>query len=160
MFIIAILVISLTHLKHRRRKYEMTIQWHPIESVMASQLTGILTAYSITTTKNFKTLLYWPFVRGIHHSLVHSLCKGNVEIISMSWSHQEILAFGGQAIILTHPDLLLIRPLEIHFSEIWMAIQILLFKKTHLKMWSGKCQPFCLCSNMLNGATRWHKQVT
>ena len=48
-----------------------------------------------------------------------------------------------QAIIWTKAAILLIGPLGTNFSEISIEIHILSFKKMHLKMSSGKWQPFC-----------------
>ena len=54
-----------------------------------------------------------------------------------------------QAIIWTNTGILLIGPLGTKFSEILIEIYTCSFKKMHLKMLSGKCQPFCLSLNML-----------
>ena len=55
-----------------------------------------------------------------------------------------------QAIIWTNAGILLIGTLGINFSDILMEINILSFKKMHLKMSSGKCRPFCLGLNELS----------
>ena len=55
-----------------------------------------------------------------------------------------------QAIIWTNAGILLIGTLGSNFREISIEIPILLFKKMHLKMSSGKWRPFCLGLNMLN----------
>ena len=49
-----------------------------------------------------------------------------------------------QAIILTNAGVLLIGPLGTNFNEISIEIYRFSFKKMHLKMLSGKWQPFCL----------------
>ena len=49
-----------------------------------------------------------------------------------------------QAIMWTNTDDLSIGPHETKFSEISIDIYAFLFKKTHLKMSSGKRRPFCL----------------
>ena len=54
-----------------------------------------------------------------------------------------------QAIIWTNGGILLIRNLGTNFSEILSEIYTVSFKKTHLKMSSGKCRPFCLGLNVL-----------
>ena len=54
-----------------------------------------------------------------------------------------------QAIIWTNAGILLIRPLGANFSEILIEIYTFSFKKMHLKMSSGKWQPFCLGHNVL-----------
>ena len=52
-----------------------------------------------------------------------------------------------QAIIWTNAGILLIGTLGTNFSEIWIAIHTVSFKKMHLKMASGKWRPFCLGLN-------------
>ena len=54
-----------------------------------------------------------------------------------------------QAIIWTYCGILLIGPLGTIFSEILIKIYTFSLKKMHLKMSSGKCQPFCLGLNVL-----------
>ena len=56
-----------------------------------------------------------------------------------------------QAIIWTNAGILLIGQLGTKFSEILIEIYTISFKKMHLKMSSGKCRPFCLGLNVLNG---------
>ena len=53
-----------------------------------------------------------------------------------------------QAIISTNAGILLIQPQETNFSEILFEIHIILFKKIHLKMSSGKWRPFWPGLNM------------
>ena len=55
-----------------------------------------------------------------------------------------------QAIIWTKAGILLSGPWETNFNEILIKIQQFLFNKMHLKMSSGKWQPFCLSLNVLN----------
>ena len=54
-----------------------------------------------------------------------------------------------QAIIWTNDGILLIRPLETNFSETLIKIPTFWFQKMHLKMSSGKWQPFRLGLNVL-----------
>ena len=54
-----------------------------------------------------------------------------------------------QSIIWTNAEILLIRPLETNFNEILIEIYTSSFRKTHLKMSSGKWRPFCLGLNVL-----------
>ena len=56
-----------------------------------------------------------------------------------------------QAIIRPNAGILLIRPLGTNISQILIEILIFSFKKMHLKVSSGKWQPFCLCLNVLMG---------
>ena len=51
-----------------------------------------------------------------------------------------------KAIIWTNAGILLIQPLGTNFSEISIKIHIFSFKKMHLKMLSGKWQPFVSAS--------------
>ena len=64
-----------------------------------------------------------------------------------------------QAIIWTYADLMLIEPSRTNFSEIWLKIWGLTFKKIYLKMSSTKWRPLCLCLNVLLGNTevKWHQ---
>ena len=54
-----------------------------------------------------------------------------------------------QAIIWTNAGILIFGPLGTNFSEILIEIHVFSFKKMHLKMSSGKWQPFCLGLNVL-----------
>ena len=54
-----------------------------------------------------------------------------------------------QAIIWTNNGILLIGPLGTNFSEISIKAYTFSFRKMHLKMSSGKWQPFCLSLNVL-----------
>ena len=55
-----------------------------------------------------------------------------------------------QAIIWTSAGILLIEALGTNFSEIFIEIHAFSFKEMHLKMSSGKWQPFCLSLNVLS----------
>ena len=50
--------------------------------------------------------------------------------------------------IRTNAGILLIGPLVSNFSELLIKIYIFSFKKTHFKMLSAKCRPFCLGLNV------------
>ena len=54
-----------------------------------------------------------------------------------------------QAIIWTNAGILLIKPLQINFSEILIEIQTFSLKKICFKMSSAKCCSFCLGLNVL-----------
>ena len=54
-----------------------------------------------------------------------------------------------QAIIWTNTGIFFIRPLGTNFSEMLIEIDIVSFKKMHLKTSIGKWQPFCLGLKML-----------
>ena len=57
------------------------------------------------------------------------------------------------------PGLLLIEPLGINFSEIFIEIQTFSLKKMHLKVSSAKWRPFCLCLNVVNKYQKLRLQV-
>ena len=71
------------------------------------------------------------------------ICIGNLTIIV---SDNGLSPGRRQAIIWTNTGILLIGT---NCNEILIEIQIFSFKKTHLKMSSGKRQPFCLVLNVL-----------
>ena len=70
-----------------------------------------------------------------HRGRVTHICVGNLAIIG---SDSGFSPSRRQAIISTYAGILLIGPVGTNFSEILIAMQILSFKKTHLKMSSGK----------------------
>ena len=82
------------------------------------------------------------------------ICISNLTIIA---SDNGLSPGWHQAIIWTNAGILSIGPLETNFSEISIEIQTSSFKTTHLKMSSGKRQPFCLSLNVLT-ALRWMPQ--
>ena len=57
-----------------------------------------------------------------------------------------------QAIIWTNAEILLIGHFGTNFNEILIEIDTFSSKEMHLKMPSGKWQPFCVCLNLL---THW-----
>ena len=71
------------------------------------------------------------------------ICANNLTIID---SDDGLSPGRRQAIIWTNAGILLIGPLEKHFSEILIKIHAFSFKKMHLKMSSGKSRPFGLAS--------------
>ena len=81
-----------------------------------------------------------------HWGRVTHICVSNLTIIG---SDNGLLPGRRQAIIWTNDGILLIGPLGTNFSEILIEIQSFSFKKTHLKMASGKWRPFCLGLNVL-----------
>ena len=91
-------------------------------------------------------LTHWGRVTHICVSKLTSICSDNG--LSPGWC---------QAIIWTDAGLSLIGPFGTQFSEILIEIDTFSFKKMHLKVSSGKCQPFCLglfCLS-LNVLTHW-----
>ena len=83
-------------------------------------------------------LTHWG--RGTH------ICVGNLTIIG---SDNGLSPGRRQAIIWINVRILLIGPLGTNFIEMLIEIHTFSFKKIHLKMSSGKCQPFCLGLNVL-----------
>ena len=82
-----------------------------------------------------------------HWGRVMHLCISKLNIIG---SDNGLPPDRRQAIIWTIARILLIGPLETNFSEILTEIHTFSFRKKHLKMSSGKWQPFCLSLNVLN----------
>ena len=111
---------------------------------------------------------YWPFVRGIHRPPVKSHHKGQWHGALMfslicvwinGWinnreacdlrrhrAHHDVTVWLGrcQAVNWPNAGVLLIGPLVINFSEIFIEIDTFSFKHMHLNMLSGKWGPFCL----------------
>ena len=81
-----------------------------------------------------------------HWGRVTHICVGNLAIIV---SDSGLSPGRRQAIIWTNAGILLIRPLGTNFSEILIKIHTLSFKKTDLKISSGKWRPCCLGLNVL-----------
>ena len=76
-----------------------------------------------------------------HWGRVTHICVSKLTIID---SDNGLLPRRHQAIIWTNAGILLIEPLGTIFSQILVETHTFSFKKMHLKMSSGKCQPFCL----------------
>ena len=74
------------------------------------------------------------------------ICVGKLTIIG---SDDGLSPGRRQGINWTNAGILLIGPLGTNFSEILIAIETFSFKKKHLKILCGKCQPFCLGLNVL-----------
>ena len=81
-----------------------------------------------------------------HWSWVMHIWVSKLTIIG---SHNGLSPDRPQAIIWTNAGILSIGPLGTNFSEVLIEIHTLLFRKMHLKMLSGKWQPFCLSLNVL-----------
>ena len=89
--------------------------------------------------KTYHVLNHWGW--GTH------ICIGNLTIIG---SDNAVSPGWRQAIIWTYDGILLIGPLGTYFSEIWIAILTIWFKKMHLKVSSAKWWPFCLSLKQTN----------
>ena len=83
---------------------------------------------------------------------VTHICVGKLTIIG---SDNGLSPGRRHAIIWTNAGILLIGPLGTNFSEILIAIEILSFKKMHLKISPAKWRPFCLGLNVLSGKTSY-----
>ena len=81
-----------------------------------------------------------------HWGRVTLICVDNLTIIG---SDNGLSPGRRQAIIWTNAWILLIGPLGTNFIEMLIEIHTFSFKKIHLKMLSGKWQPFCLGLNVL-----------
>ena len=81
-----------------------------------------------------------------HWGRVTHIC---VSKLIMTVSHNGLAPSRRQVIIWTSVGILLIGPLGTHFSEILFEIHTFSFKRIHLKMSSGKWQPFCLGPSVL-----------
>ena len=81
-----------------------------------------------------------------HWGHVTHICIGNLII---SGSDNGLSPGGRQAIIWTNARILLIGHLGTNFSDFFIGIQTLSFKKIRLKMSSAKRRPFCLGLNVL-----------
>ena len=81
-----------------------------------------------------------------HWGQVRHICISKLTIIG---SDNGLSPTRRQAIIWTNAGILLIGPLGTNFIEILIAMQTFSFKKTHLKMLSGKRRSFCLGLNVL-----------
>ena len=99
----------------------------------------------------------------IHWGRVMHICVGNLTIIG---SDNGLSPGRRQATTWTNVGILFIGPLGTNFSEMLIEIHTFLFKKIHLKMSSGKWQPFCLGLNVLKSSSmdeqsnRDHTQVS
>ena len=89
-----------------------------------------------------------------HWSHVTRICISKLTIIC---SDHGLSPGRCQVIIWTNAGILLIGTLGIDFNDILIEIHTFSFRKTHLKMSSGKWRPFCLCLNVLreNPAVYW-----
>ena len=91
-----------------------------------------------------------------HWGRVTHICVGNLTIIV---SDNGLSPGRRQAIFWTNVGVLLIRPLETNFSEIFIAIHSFSFKRMHLKMSSGKWRPSCFGLNVLTGIAYWFRDI-
>ena len=81
-----------------------------------------------------------------HWGQVMHICISKLTIIG---SDNGLSSGRRQAIIWTNDGILSICTLGKNSSEILSEIHAFSFTKMHLKMWSGKWQPFCLSLNVL-----------
>ena len=81
-----------------------------------------------------------------HWGRVTHICDSELTIIG---SDDGLSPGRHQAIIWTNAGILLFGPLETNFSEIFIEILTISFKKMRLKVSSAKWRPFCLSLNVL-----------
>ena len=80
-------------------------------------------------------------------SRVTHICVSNLTIVGLN---NGLLPGRRQATIWTNTGMLLIGPLGTNFGEILIEIHTFSFKKTQLKIFSGKWRPFCLGLNVIH----------
>ena len=98
----------------------------------------------------------WARKELTHWGRMTHICVSNLTIIG---SDNGLSPGRRQAITWTNVGILLIGPLGTNFSEMLIEIHTFSFKKIHLKMSSGKWQPFCLGLNVLSRWAWWRLQV-
>ena len=86
-----------------------------------------------------------------HRGWVMHICLSKLNIIG---SDNGLSPKRYQGIIWTNAGILLIAPLGINFGKILFQYHRFSFKKIHLKISSGKWQPFCLGLNVLNNTKK------
>ena len=99
-----------------------------------------------------------------HWGRVTHICVSKLTIIG---SDNGLSPGRRQAIIWTNTGILLIEPSGTNFNEILIEIHTFSFKKMHLKLSFGKCQPSCLGLNVLRyiglfyqfWMLRWHRYL-
>ena len=102
--------------------------------------------YHETPTATERSLLSAEHTASTHSGQVKHICVSKVTIIV---SDNGLSPGRRQAIIWNNGGIMLIVPLGTNFTGILIAIHTFSFKKMHLKMSSGKWQPFCLGLNVL-----------
>ena len=120
----------------------------------------VLMAWCFSTGASVATVLgTHPSVSScsLHRGRVTHICVNKLTIIG---SDNGLSPGRHQANIWTDAGILLIEPLETNFSEILSGIHTFSFKKMHLKMLSGKCQPFYLGLNVLRVKLLWSLRQT
>ena len=93
----------------------------------------------------------------IHWGRMTHICASNLTIIG---SDNGLSPSRHQAIIWANVEILLIGPLGLNFSEMFIKIYTFLLKKTCLIMSSAKCCPFRLGPNVLNASLLYMNIVT
>ena len=94
-----------------------------------------------------KTIAFcWSLNVLTHSGRVMHICVGKLPTIG---SDDGLSPGWHQAIIWINAGILLIGPLSINFSEIFIDIATFSFKKMHLKVSSAKWRPCCLGLNVL-----------
>ena len=96
------------------------------------------------------SLMSWRQTSGrpsiTHWGRLTHMCVGNLTIIG---SDNGLSPARRQAITWTNVEILLIGSLGTNFSEMLIEIHAFSFRKSYLKMSSGKWRPFCLGLNVI-----------
>ena len=138
--------------------YESTLRWLSLDltyDIFKSTLVQVM-AWCCQAINHYLSQ-YWPSITWLFditgpqwlNSLRLSdtyICISNPTIIG---SDNGLSPCWLQAVIWTNAGVIFIGPLGTNFSEILIEIHTFSFKKMHLEMLSGKCQPFCLNLNVL-----------
>ena len=139
----------LTSPNHYLKQYWLIISedlWHSSEGNLTGNAPDI---YPWNEFENYQFRITTAPLRGhwAHQELI--VTKIWVGKITSIGANNGLSPGWRQAIIWTNAGILLIGHLETHLSEVLSEIQISSFQKMHLKMLSGKWQPFCLSLNVL-----------
>ena len=102
--------------------------------------------FTFVYTNMFKVRYVCIWILLIHWGRVTHTCISKLTNID---SYDGLSPGRRQAMIWTKAEILLIGPLGTDFIEILNEIHTFSFKKMHLKLLPGKCQPFCLGLNVL-----------
>ena len=99
--------------------------------------------------RNYTTIL---FQMKTHSGRVTQI---SVSKLTINGSDNALSPGRRQAVIWTTAGILLIGPLRTNFREILIEIYTFKFKKMHLKISSGKWQPFWFVGNVINHRTQY-----
>ena len=107
----------------------------------------IFLSHSVSISDFYRGLIHWGQMTHTHIYIYVCVCV--ISKLTIIGSDNGFSPSLHQAIIWINAGILLIQSIGIRFSEILIEILIFSCKKTHLKVSSAKCWPFCLGLNML-----------